>query len=1032
MDWAIPSGTGLWQAALAAIPLVIFCAVFCRLLPLRAATRHTLWVATLAAFVLPLILPSAPNVSLPDWNRNLVVIDSESPPIAAAPVESELPSALESPGTEPIAKHMNAEPAVALTPTPDSSSSLLTVPVPTASTARLHIKPDSTEQPGLKPRPATAAVPAKDVAKRAVGGRTSPIATEKHAAPPAAPMAPITASAGPLPPAGPAAGIATEGVQDAWLLAWRATIGTWFFAWVEALRWSRDALVRLPALPSELWVCGIALLVLTQSLRIAAFCRRMRRADPAPAAVVKSVTDVAAALGLRRIPRTLLIDERISPLIWCGRKPTLILPLGLWMQLDRNGRRAILAHELAHLQRLDHWVCWLEQAVTLLYWWHPLVWWIRRRIHEEADLSCDAWVTWLMPQGRRAYAEALLRTKQFVSANGADVPAGGMAAASGRAREFARRLTMVMTYTARPRRSMTGIALAGTLAAAGWIATPAWSCPPGQEEKGQHYSATKAAAPHVVVGTSGNPLTVATPAASGTTVKSEDSAPIIWRSGGMTTVPGSNNAYDVMINDGKTYTIPGGAFSGSIPSSNLGTTFTTTPIVVSPFSGSLGGAYVLAQAHNGDEDQEKLAKLEAELHRLAEQLAELRHGQSGGTHAHTGPEAGPTPPMAPAQPGQPSAPRSAMRAPVAIAQGGAEVVRAYELPGGKIEALYALMVRDDVPIRVARDGNKISVHGTEGQQEIFRQFVEMINPGAQRRTPAPAGMGGGRSGGGPGGGVNRAPQGLMPAQPGTPRGSGSRRSMRAPGNEDAQRRLSDALLQLKEIEGNPQDAAKEILAKAELWQAAAKAGSKEAREKVSRVADKLRSLAEMRQVEIEKYAQQAAQLGEQASTFGEQAQQMLEQAAKLAAEKSEAGMRERANSLEKAAKDLEMKARELEKEAAKWEKKANQAEKEADKVTDQADELNGMIESFDEDSSDANDEDDAAPDAEEVTQSITTPAPVAGVACSAEVAAVKCDAAPTPTPAADATPVPSVAPAATKSNGKTGAATPAPARKDLR
>ena len=345
-----------------------------------------------------------------------------------------------------------------------------------------------------------------------------------------------------------------------------------------------------------------------------------------------------------------------------------------------------------------------------------------------------------------------------------------------------------------------------------------------------------------------------------------------------------------------------------------------------------------------------------------------------------------------------------MRAPVAINQGGEEVVRSYELPDGKIEALFALMVRDDVPIRVSRDGNRINVHGTEAQQQVFRQFIELINPGAAgRRTPAPNNSGGR----GFGGGANRAPQGVMqPAQPGAPRGSGARRTMR-PDNENTKRQLADELLRLKDVDGNPQDVAREILAKAELWQAAAQAGSKEARERIAKVSEKLRSLSELRQVELEKYARQAAQLGEQASTFGDKAQQFLQQAAELAAEKSEAGMHERAAMLEKAAKDLEAKARELEKDAAKWEAKANKVEKEVDNANDQADELNGMIESFDESSSDTDgkveDKDTPCEEVEGVTKATHAGAADAPVACTAGTTSVTkaaCGTAVAPTPAA--------------------------------
>src|SRR5574341_1495753 len=62
MDWALPFSELLWRSAWAAIPLVIVAALLCRGLPMRPATRHTIWLAALSAFVLPIVLPRAPSI----------------------------------------------------------------------------------------------------------------------------------------------------------------------------------------------------------------------------------------------------------------------------------------------------------------------------------------------------------------------------------------------------------------------------------------------------------------------------------------------------------------------------------------------------------------------------------------------------------------------------------------------------------------------------------------------------------------------------------------------------------------------------------------------------------------------------------------------------------------------------------------------------------------------------------------------------------------------------------------------------------
>jgi probable HAF family extracellular repeat protein len=105
-----------------------------------------------------------------------------------------------------------------------------------------------------------------------------------------------------------------------------------------------------------------------------------------------------------------------SPLLWVLLGPArLLLPAELWANLDQDRRAALLAHELAHLRRGDHWVRLLEQVATVFYWWNPVVWWTRRALHRAEEQCCDAWVVWALPGQARAYADALLDTLDFLA-----------------------------------------------------------------------------------------------------------------------------------------------------------------------------------------------------------------------------------------------------------------------------------------------------------------------------------------------------------------------------------------------------------------------------------------------------------------------------------------------------------------------------------------------------------------------------------------------------------------------------------------
>ena len=123
----------------------------------------------------------------------------------------------------------------------------------------------------------------------------------------------------------------------------------------------------------------------------------------------------------------------------------LLFPARLLDRLEHEQRATLLAHELAHLRRRDHWVRWLELLVLGLYWWHPVAWWARRELHEAEEQCCDAWVLWTMQGAGRSYALALLQTVAFFSHDRSRLPAA--ASGIGQVPHLRRRLTMIMQGT---------------------------------------------------------------------------------------------------------------------------------------------------------------------------------------------------------------------------------------------------------------------------------------------------------------------------------------------------------------------------------------------------------------------------------------------------------------------------------------------------------------------------------------------------------------------------------------------------------
>jgi len=148
----------------------------------------------------------------------------------------------------------------------------------------------------------------------------------------------------------------------------------------------------LPIACSIVWLCGI-LIGLIYWARTLLQIRGIRR----------NATPVQ--LGLP-IP-ALVSPERIEPGIFGVIHPVLILPDGIAGRLAPAQLDAVLAHELAHARRRDNLTAAVHMVVETVFWFHPLLWWIRMRLVAERERACDEAVL-AGATDPHTYAEAIL------------------------------------------------------------------------------------------------------------------------------------------------------------------------------------------------------------------------------------------------------------------------------------------------------------------------------------------------------------------------------------------------------------------------------------------------------------------------------------------------------------------------------------------------------------------------------------------------------------------------------------------------
>ena len=154
---------------------------------------------------------------------------------------------------------------------------------------------------------------------------------------------------------------------------------------------------RYPAVLFSLWLGGFA-------ANVWAWRRRWRQ--------VRAAWRAASPLSLDLPIPALSVHARLEPGVFGIFRPFLLLPDGLSEHLTPPQFEAIVAHELCHVRRRDNLTSAIHMVVEALFWFDPVVWWIRSRLIDERERACDEAVL-RMGSDPQEYAEGIVTVCEF-------------------------------------------------------------------------------------------------------------------------------------------------------------------------------------------------------------------------------------------------------------------------------------------------------------------------------------------------------------------------------------------------------------------------------------------------------------------------------------------------------------------------------------------------------------------------------------------------------------------------------------------
>jgi hypothetical protein len=120
-------------------------------------------------------------------------------------------------------------------------------------------------------------------------------------------------------------------------------------------------------------------------------------------------------MGIQRVIRFCECVTLEAPAVIGWLCPVVSLPLSAITGLSAAQLDAVIAHELAHIKRLDAFVNLFQIAAETLLFYHPAVWWLSNRIRTERENCCDD-IAVAVCGDPASYAQALANMAEWQAA----------------------------------------------------------------------------------------------------------------------------------------------------------------------------------------------------------------------------------------------------------------------------------------------------------------------------------------------------------------------------------------------------------------------------------------------------------------------------------------------------------------------------------------------------------------------------------------------------------------------------------------
>ena len=156
---------------------------------------------------------------------------------------------------------------------------------------------------------------------------------------------------------------------------------------------------------------------------------------------------LCAKLKIRKTVEFLRSDLVKTPIVVGFLKPFVLVPAGIFLQIDPRQLETLLAHELIHIRRYDAVVNLAQSVIETLFFYHPCVWWMSSVIRTEREFAADDAVIRALENSHIVYANALADLEEIRQRTDQGLPSVVTAANGGNLMKRIQRILQKNTET---------------------------------------------------------------------------------------------------------------------------------------------------------------------------------------------------------------------------------------------------------------------------------------------------------------------------------------------------------------------------------------------------------------------------------------------------------------------------------------------------------------------------------------------------------------------------------------------------------